>query len=140
MAVSEVAQLMQRIADEYQSAQWGLAGLAYGTARHDLINARTENIGETFAQLAKVVGSPETAMEMMNKTLQDVAEVPARFDMLELLRRELERTEETTQLLNHIQEMWETIDLLQARFGPQQAQKIIETPSSVICETGEKRP
>ena len=35
---SEVARLMSRIASEYEAAQSGLSGLAYGTARHDFIN------------------------------------------------------------------------------------------------------
>ncbi|MBA2678742.1 MAG: hypothetical protein H0U76_10170 [Ktedonobacteraceae bacterium] len=40
MSVSEVAQLRERIANEYRAAKWGLSGLAYGTAQHQFITAR----------------------------------------------------------------------------------------------------
>ncbi len=46
MAQSEVAQLLQRLADEYQSAQWGLTGLAYGMSKHQFITAKMENMGK----------------------------------------------------------------------------------------------
>jgi hypothetical protein len=140
MAGSEVALLRQRIADEYLAATWGLTGLAYGTSQHQFLTARAENIGQSFVQLLEVVGSPETAMQMFNDTLQALQETPTRSHLLDLLRRTLESTEDTAQLLEHIQEMWNIIDLLKTRFGLEQAQKIIETPSSVICEREENHP
>jgi hypothetical protein len=45
---SEVAQLRRRIEDEYQAAQLGLTGLASGTSRHQVINAKMENMGKAF--------------------------------------------------------------------------------------------
>jgi hypothetical protein len=79
-------------------------------------------------------------MTMLNETLQDVSETPTRLDLLSLLERGLEHTEDTARLLEHIQEMWHTIDLLKARFGLEQAQKIIEIPSSCISGTEEHHP
>ncbi|MBV9228088.1 MAG: hypothetical protein JOZ18_02155 [Chloroflexi bacterium] len=137
MAGSEYAQIKQRIADEYQAAQWGLSGLAYGTTRHDFITKRTETIGETFVQLTQVVGSPETAMVILNETLEALPGTPTRFHLLDLLPRVLGNSEETAQLIDHIQGMWETIDLLNVRFGPEGAQKIIQTPSSCSSQTQE---
>ena len=51
MGVSEVAELRKRIAAEYMSAQWGLTGLAYGTAQHRFITHSMENMGQSFTQL-----------------------------------------------------------------------------------------
>jgi hypothetical protein len=137
MMVSEVTQLRQRIAQEYQAARWGLAGLAYGTSQHQFITTCAENIGQSFAQLVQVVGSPATAMAMLNETLQSVAETPTRLDLLTLLRRSLGKTEESTRLIDHIEEMWNTIDRLKERFGLEQARKIIEIPSPCISATEE---
>jgi hypothetical protein len=44
MAQSEVARLLGQIEQEYQASKRGLEGLASGTARHDFISIRTENI------------------------------------------------------------------------------------------------
>ncbi|QBD80462.1 hypothetical protein EPA93_32615 [Ktedonosporobacter rubrisoli] len=56
MAESEIADLLQRIDQEYQAAQWALTGLAYGTARHDFINERLENLHALHEQVIKRVG------------------------------------------------------------------------------------
>ena len=42
---SEIARLRQQIALEYEAAHSGLSGFASGAARHDFIQAKTENIG-----------------------------------------------------------------------------------------------
>src|SRR6267154_1676883 len=131
---SEVARLRQQIANEYQAAAWGLSGLAYGTAQHRFITAKMERMGQSFTQLTQVVGSPETAIELMNETLDVLPEKPTRFHLFTILRHELGTTEETEMLLEHIQETWETIDLLRARFGSERAQKILDTPSSLLSE------
>ena len=67
---SEVATLMQRIAQEYDAAQSALYGLAYGTARHDFINAQMEKIHTLHQELATVVGS-EQAIRMVAETIEE---------------------------------------------------------------------
>lgn len=64
MAESSVAQLLQQIDQEYRAAQSGLSGLASGTARHDFITARTENLGAIHEQLIALVG-PEKAIALV---------------------------------------------------------------------------
>jgi hypothetical protein len=70
---SEVAQLLQRIEQEYQAAQWALTGLASGSARHDFINQRMENIGGIHEELKAQVGSA-TAMNLMASSLWSLEE------------------------------------------------------------------
>jgi hypothetical protein len=57
---SEVARLMQRIDMEYTAAQLALTGLALGTARHEFINARTEQIAVCRQELGAIVGDQES--------------------------------------------------------------------------------
>lgn len=61
---SEVARLMRQIATELEAAERGRIGLAFGTARHDFINAKLNRAGECQEQLAKLVGEPR-AMELL---------------------------------------------------------------------------
>ena len=61
---SEIAQLLQKIDLEYQSAQQGLAGFASGTARHDFINKRMENIEHAHEKLIELVG-PDKAIALV---------------------------------------------------------------------------
>lgn len=133
---SEVAQMRQRIADEYQAARWGVSGLASGTSRHQFISAKMENLGRTFEQLTEVVKSPEKAMGIVNETIEALPERPTRVQFLDLLPRVLGDTEETAHLIDYIEEMWETIDLLISRFGHARAKKIIALPSSLTSEQG----
>ena len=134
MAHSEVAQLRQRIADEYLAAQWGLTGLASGTSKHQFITARMGNIGKAFETLTELVGSPEEVGKIVVETLEALPDTPTRSTLVEFLRREFEQAQETTPLIEHIQTMWETIDVLKTRFGPECARKIIETPASLLSE------
>jgi hypothetical protein len=59
MAESEVARLMREIDEAYQAAQWGLIGLASGTARHGFINAKEEHIALCHKELTTLVGSDQ---------------------------------------------------------------------------------
>jgi hypothetical protein len=68
MAESSIAQLLQQIDQEYRAAQLGLTGLASGTARHDFITARTENLGVMHEQLIELVG-PEKAIALVANTI-----------------------------------------------------------------------
>lgn len=56
MSVSEVARLMRQIEAEYVAAERGLHGLALGTAQHEFITRRMENMEGCRKQLAVLVG------------------------------------------------------------------------------------
>ena len=68
---SEVAQLMRRITEEYEAAQRGLTGFAYGAAQHEFITARMENVGQMHEELVDLVG-PEQAIQMIAKVQEAV--------------------------------------------------------------------
>lgn len=53
---SEVARLLAQISAEYEAAQRGLTGFAYGTSKHDFITARMENMGQLHSELQSIVG------------------------------------------------------------------------------------
>ena len=67
---SEVASLLSRITAEYEAAQRGLSGLAYGTAQHDFISARMEKMGELHCELQSIVG--DSAMALIVDALENV--------------------------------------------------------------------
>ena len=69
MAESKVARLMQQIAAEYTAAKAGISGLALGTAQHQFITTRLENIGRCQQQLSALVGK-EQAVKMIVETLE----------------------------------------------------------------------
>lgn len=68
MPQSEIAQIRAQIQAEYEAAEQGLSGLSSGTARHDFISARTENIGKCHDQLVKLLG-PEQAISIIANTI-----------------------------------------------------------------------
>ncbi len=59
---SEVAILLSKIAAEYEAAQRGLTGLAYGIAQHEFISARMETIGQLHSELKTIVGDSAMAL------------------------------------------------------------------------------
>jgi hypothetical protein len=59
---SEVAHLLAQISTEYEAAQRGLSGFAHGTAQHEFITARMENMGQLHTQLQTLVGDMAIAM------------------------------------------------------------------------------
>ena len=59
---SEVARLLAQISAEYESAQRGLTGLAYGTSQHAFITARMEHMGRLHNELQSLVGDQAIAM------------------------------------------------------------------------------
>ena len=130
MTQSEVSRLRQQIAAEYMAAKLGLQGLNAGTARHEFITARQERIGALHEELQDLVG--DEAIALVVETLTDLPDAPTRSDVLTVLRHELGNSEETEHLCDHLQEMWETIDMLRDRFGVEQAQKIMLAPSSSL--------
>jgi hypothetical protein len=134
---SDVARLLRQIDLEYQAAKWGLTGLASSTSQHHVITAKMENMGKAFETLTDLVGSPEEAGKLVAETLKDLPDTPTRGTLADFLQRELDQTEETAMLIDHIQKMWEIMDLLIARFGSEPARKIMETPSSLSTEKEE---
>ena len=67
---SEVASLLSRITAEYEAAQRGLSGLAYGTTQHEFISARMEKMGQLHSELQTIVG--DSAMALIVDALEDV--------------------------------------------------------------------
>ena len=67
---SEVARLLSKITAEYEAAQRGLTGLAYGRAQHDFISAHMENMGQLHSELQTMVG--ETAIALIVDALNNV--------------------------------------------------------------------
>ncbi|MDQ2907707.1 MAG: hypothetical protein M3Y81_29735 [Chloroflexota bacterium] len=59
---SEVARLLHQIDQEYEAAQRGMSGLAYGVSQHEFITARMEHVGQLHVQLQSIVGDCAIAM------------------------------------------------------------------------------
>ena len=59
---SEVARLLAQISEEYEAAQRGLSGLAYGTSPHEFITARMEHMGQLHGELQSIVGDAAIAL------------------------------------------------------------------------------
>ncbi len=64
----------------------------------------------------------------LSRHLHHYPEEPERSAILNVLRHFLGNAEETEQLIDYTQKMWETIDLLVQRFGNEDARKIIHAP------------
>src|SRR4051812_13588221 len=56
MYQSEVAELRQRILEEYEAMKRGLTGFAWGTAKHAFIDARMKRVDHYHEQLVQQVG------------------------------------------------------------------------------------
>lgn len=67
---SEVARLLTQISAEYEAAQRGMTGLAYGTSQHEFITARMEHMGQLHSQLQSIVG--DTAIALVVETLNAI--------------------------------------------------------------------
>ena len=69
---SEVACLLARFCAEYEAAQRGLSGLAFGTSQHKFITAKMENMWKVHAELHNLVG--DTAMAMIAEDLSQLSD------------------------------------------------------------------
>ncbi len=71
---SEVARILSEISDEYEAGQRALTGLSLGTARHDFISARMEQMGQLHHELQFIVGDSAIAMiaDQLNKSAERV--------------------------------------------------------------------
>jgi hypothetical protein len=130
-AVSEIANIRKNIANEYMAARWGLSGLAYGTSKHQFITARMERMEQNCETLQTLVGFQE-ATEILSTTLATLPEKPERYAILDVIRHLQGNTEKTAHLIDYVQDMWETIDLLKKEFGEEDAQKIVCAPGIVF--------
>lgn len=65
---SELAKLLRRFDEEYQAAQRALHGLALGTAQHEIITKRMENMEAAREQIEEIVG-PEEATRLIVETM-----------------------------------------------------------------------
>ncbi len=124
MGQSDIARLRQQIASEYLSAQLGLSGLAEGTSRHRFITTKMEHMGASFDTLARTMGK-EQAIQIIAQTLQEIPEQVTRQDVLQVVLHEQGDSEATRHLLDALQNLWATLDLLIERFGPEAARKIM---------------
>jgi hypothetical protein len=124
---SEIARIREEIANNYLAAKWGLEGLRYGTAQHPFITSRMERLEEHRQQLNALVGE-ETGIHLFAEMLDRLPAHPIRSSLQDVLRHELGKTEEVEILIDHLQEAWETLDLLIERFGRPNALKILTAP------------
>ncbi len=67
---SEVARLLAQICAEYEAAERGLSGLAYGTSRHDFVTKKMDTVGMLHEELKAIVG--DNAMELIVQQLNAV--------------------------------------------------------------------
>jgi hypothetical protein len=65
---SEVARILKNIEQEYQASKLGLEGLSSGSARHDFISQKSENIAKQHEHLSQIVG-PENAITLIANTI-----------------------------------------------------------------------
>ncbi|EFH86685.1 hypothetical protein KSD_37900 [Ktedonobacter sp. SOSP1-85] len=62
MHQSEIALLRQRIAEEYEAIKQGLNGLAWGTAKHEIMDLRMRRVDQYQGQLARHIGESEATL------------------------------------------------------------------------------
>jgi hypothetical protein len=67
---SEVARVLEQIELEFQAAQRGLTGLAFGTAKHEFITNKMEQMGRLHEKLQTMVGE-EQAVKLLAETLEN---------------------------------------------------------------------
>ncbi len=67
---SEVACVLEQIELEFQAAQRGLYGLAFGTAKHEFITNKMEQMGRLHEKLQTIVGEAQ-AVKLLAETLEN---------------------------------------------------------------------
>jgi len=71
---SEVARLLAQISAEYEAAERGLRGLSLGSARHDFITARMEQMSQLHTELRAFVG--DDAITLVAQQLDRLSDKP----------------------------------------------------------------
>jgi len=69
------ARLLAQIGREYEAAQRGLTGLAAGTALHEFITRKMEQMSDLHSSLQALVG--ESATALLAKHLETIPDAPA---------------------------------------------------------------
>lgn len=62
MNESEVAELCQKIVEEYEAMKDGPIGFAVGISKHAFIDARLKRVDSYHSQLAKYLGDQEATL------------------------------------------------------------------------------
>ena len=70
MDENEVAELCQRIAEEYEAMKHGPTGFALGTSKHAFIDARLKRVDGYYNQLAKRIGDLEATLTICKIYMQ----------------------------------------------------------------------
>jgi hypothetical protein len=65
---SEIAKILRTINQEYEASKRGLEGLSSGSARHDFIQQKSENMAKQHEHLSHLVG-PEKAIALIANTI-----------------------------------------------------------------------
>ena len=73
---SEIARLLAQIRQEYEAAQQGMTGLAYGTCQHAFITRHMENMGHLHQELGTIVGAVP-AIALIAEQLNDCPDAPS---------------------------------------------------------------
>jgi hypothetical protein len=68
---SEVARILARIREEYESAQRGFSGLAEGTSKHAFVTAKMEHMGKLQLELGGIIGDTP-AIALIAEHLKDI--------------------------------------------------------------------
>lgn len=76
---SEIARLRESIRLEYEAAQRALYSPTLGTAKHEFITKRMENMQKSHAQLNTIVGEQE-ATRLVVETIETVQDVSSKQD------------------------------------------------------------
>ena len=71
---SEVARLLAQISAEYEAAERGLGGLSLGSARHDFITVRMEQMSPLHTKLRTLVG--DDAITLVAQQLDSLSDKP----------------------------------------------------------------
>ncbi len=71
---SEVARILAQIRAEYEAAERGLSGLAYGTSRHDFVTQKMDTMGQLHEELKAIVGETP-AMALIVEQLNACPEI-----------------------------------------------------------------
>jgi hypothetical protein len=66
--MSDVARILKQIEQEYQASKSGMEGLSSGSARHEFIQQKSENIAKQHDHLSQIVG-PENAIALIANTI-----------------------------------------------------------------------
>jgi hypothetical protein len=73
---SEVARWRQQYDAEYEAAQRGLTGLAYGSARHSFITKKMENMQQCVQELTALVGVQQAGLILWGEQIGQASTLP----------------------------------------------------------------